>query len=292
MPYQLTNADLSDAMKLTANFNALAKCISARNNPTNSIQINGGGGTLAGISPLTNGQLVIGSSGNPPQPQGLAAGDGIQITNGAGSIAIAATSAVGGTGLYRQMMSDTPTASITGLTSWLNQGSAAVSDSTVGVCIDAPTSGTSTNLTGRFKASPSTPYTVTALVAATRYSNTLNGVGIGWYDGSAKLHLLSYQINNGAPYLAVNKWTNVTTFSATDVTSAMNAFAQPIWLQVSDDGTNAAFRFSQDGLNFVQLFSVAKSSGFLGAIGYSNVIFFADPRGSRTLATILSWTQT
>jgi hypothetical protein len=289
LPYQLTNSDLSDAVKLTANFTAIAKCINQ--SPTNSIQYNGGGGQLAGVGPLSNGQLVVGSTGNPPQAQTLIPGDGIAVTNGAGNVTISATSAVGGTGMYRQVMSDTPTSASTGLTSWLNQGSASVSDSAVGMCIDTPTSGTSANLTGRYKAAPTAPYTITILVAATRYSNTFNGVGIGWYDGTAKLHLLSYQLNGALPYLIVNKWDNVTTFNAADLTSSLNAFAQPIWLQIADDGTNVIFRFSQDGLNFNTLFTVAKSSGFLGASGYSNVIFFADPRGSRTLATVMSWTQ-
>lgn len=290
LPYQLTNADLADALKLTANFNAIAKCIVAQN-ATNSVLYNGGGGALLGLPPLADGQLVIGSTGNPPSPQTLIPGVGVAVTNGAGSITVSATGAIGGTGLYRQVMSDTPTAATTGLANWLNQRTATVSDSSVGVCIDAPGTGTTANLLGRFKAAPTAPYTITTLIAATRYSNTFNGVGIGWYDGTAKLHLLSYQINNGLPYLIVNKWDSVTTFNAADLTSSVNAFAQPIWLQVADDGTNVFFRFSQDGVTFVQLFTVAKSTGFLGASGYGNVIFFADPRGSRTLATVMSWTE-
>lgn len=290
LPYQLTNADLADAVKLTANFGALAKCISSRS-PANSIQYNAGGGTLSGIGPLTDGQLMIGSTGTLPATQTLTPGSAIVITSGGSGITISATDAVGGTGLYRQITSDTPTAADAGLANWLNQGTATVSDSSVGICIDAPGTGTTANLLGLFKVAPSTPYTITTLIAATRYGNLDNGVGIGWYDGSAKLHLLSYVLNNGLPYLAVNKWDNVTTFNAADLTSSINAFAQPIWLQVADDGTNVSFGFSQDGVTFISLFSVAKSTGFLGAGGYSNVIFFADPRGNRTLATVMSWTE-
>lgn len=42
---------------------------------------------------LTNGQLMIGNSGNVPAAATLTAGSGISITNGSGSITIAATSA-------------------------------------------------------------------------------------------------------------------------------------------------------------------------------------------------------
>lgn len=44
------------------------------------------------MGPLTNGQLYIGSTGNPPTASTLTAGTGINITNGAGSITISATS--------------------------------------------------------------------------------------------------------------------------------------------------------------------------------------------------------
>lgn len=48
-------------------------------------------GSLDGIGPLTNGQLVIGSTGVKSVAATLTAGDGVGITNGAGSITIAAT---------------------------------------------------------------------------------------------------------------------------------------------------------------------------------------------------------
>jgi hypothetical protein len=291
LPYQLTNADLSDGAKLTANFNALAECISAQN-ATNAIAHNAGNGRIGGTGPLNDGQLVVGSSGSAPQAATIAPGAGIAVANGPGTITISATSGGANTPLYRQVMSDTPTSTGTGLANWLNQGSASVSDSAVGICIDAPSSGSSANLTGRYKSAPATSYAITILLAATRTGGTSpNGVGIGWYDGTAKLHVLSYQVSNGVPFLTVNKWNSVTSFSASDATNATTALPQPIWLRISDDGTNVTFAFSQDGSNFVSVYSIAKASGFLGSSGYSNVIFFVDPRSSRTLGTVMSWTQ-
>lgn len=49
------------------------------------------GNGIASLTPLTNGQLVIGSTGGNPVPASLTAGTGIAITPGAGSISIAAT---------------------------------------------------------------------------------------------------------------------------------------------------------------------------------------------------------
>jgi hypothetical protein len=290
LPYTLTNGQLADASQVMANFNALAKCLGAAGS-TNAIQYNNSG-SLGGVGPLNNGQLVIGSTGNAPQAQAFAAGPGIAITNGSGSITIATAGGEPGNGLFNRYISVTPTSSSTGLTTWLNQGTASVSDSAVGICINAPSSGTTPGVISRYMAAPSTPYTITALMAATRNSSSSNGVGIGWYDGSAKLHVISYSTVSGAPAVfQVNKFNSVSSFNGSDFTSNANQFPQPVWVQIRDDGTNVSFAFSQDGFFFLTVFSVAKSSGFLGATGYSNIVFFVNPQGSQTLGTVLSWTQ-
>lgn len=285
LPHQLTNSQLSDATKVMANFKALVRCF-APGGATNSIEYKAPGTGLGGAGPLTNGQLVIGATGGAPQAKTLTAGTNIAIANGAGTITISTT------GLFGEVMSPTPTSATTGLTNWLNQGSAVVSDSAVGVCIDSPTGGLSVNTVGRYGAAPTAPYKITALIAATRSSSSYNGVGIGWYDGTNKLHMLSYITNNGGvPYFGVVKNNSPTSHNGNDFVGAINAISQPVWMQIADDGTNVSFAFSQDGVSFLTLFSVAKASGFLGASGYSNVIFFVDPRASRTLGTVMSWTQ-
>lgn len=291
LPYGFANGQTADATQVMANFNALAACLSPGGS-TNSVQYNTGGGVLGGLGPLTNGQLAIGSTGAAPQAQTLTAGTGISVTNSAGGVTIAGSGGVGLNGLYRQVMSATPTASSTGLSTWLNQGSSTVADSSTGIEIVSPSSGVSVSISGRYKTTPSTPYTVTALVAATRVSNNYSGIGIGWFDGTTKLHTIHYVLNNGgAPFIQVNKWTGYNSFSGVDLTSSFNGFSQPIWLQIKDDGTNVSFGFSQDGANFLTLFSVAKSSGYLGASGYNKLIFYVNPQGGQTIGTLMSWTE-
>jgi hypothetical protein len=53
------------------------------------------GNSLGGVGPLTNGQLVIGSTGNPPQAATLSAGTGVTITNAPGSVTISASGSGG-----------------------------------------------------------------------------------------------------------------------------------------------------------------------------------------------------
>lgn len=292
LPYTLVDGQPLDATQVMANFNALATCMSSGGS-TNSVQYNSGTGGLAGLGPLTDGQLAIGSTGAAPQAQTLTAGSGVTITNGSGSATIASTAGTAGTGLFRQIMSATPTSASTGLTTWLNQGSASISDSAVGVSMTVPANG-STSVTGRYVAAPSPPYTITALMSSTRNNTSISMAGIGWYDGTSKLQLLSNETNLApCPILRVRPFASVTSPGTPNFTSQNSCFPVPTWLQIKDDGTNVSFAYSQDGVNFLTVYSIAKASGYLGATGYSNIIFFINPGpGLPYIATLLSWTQT
>jgi hypothetical protein len=287
LPYTLSNGQLPDATKVMANFNALISCFSVGGS-TNAIQYNGGSGALAGAGPLTNGQVLIGSSGNPPQAGTLTAGTGITIANGPGTVTISAPSQAS-TGLYRQVMSALPTAATTGLANWLNQGSATYSEGPVGLSI---TSAPTNTVIARSTPAPAPPYTVRALIAST--INGAGSVGIGFYDGLSKLHVLSFgptATSGGISLFQILKWSTPTAFFGGDFVSNNINYSQPIWLQLQDDGTNVSFGFGQDGANFVNIFSVAKSTGYLGASGYGNLVFFVNSGGAfSTIGTLMSWT--
>lgn len=62
----------------------------------NGVLIGNGTGAIAVTAALTNGQLVIGSTGVDPVPAALTAGTGIQITPAAGSITIATNASPAG----------------------------------------------------------------------------------------------------------------------------------------------------------------------------------------------------
>jgi len=81
----------------------------------NAILLGAGTSPIASVGPLTNGQLIVGSTGNVPVATTLTAGAGIQITNAAGSITITNTGGGGGSGLTSVgLTSDRSTAVITG----------------------------------------------------------------------------------------------------------------------------------------------------------------------------------
>ena len=78
---------IGSATPAAGTFNTLADTSRTQN----AIGIYGASGALSEIGPLTNGQLAIGSTGNPPVATTLTAGGGINVVNGAGSITISAT---------------------------------------------------------------------------------------------------------------------------------------------------------------------------------------------------------
>jgi hypothetical protein len=288
LPHTLVNGQPPDATKVMANFNALIACLSVGGS-ANAIQYNAGAGALAGVGPLTNGQVVIGSTGNPPQAQALTAGTGITIANGPGNVTVEATAGSPATGLYRQVTSALPTEANTGLSIWVNQSGATFSEGAAGISISAPAGGDSLKL--RYGPAPAPPYVLTTLIGATRNSNTYSEAGIGWYDGSAKLHILSFVIGAGGPaFLQVTKWSAFNFRVGNDAASASAYYPQPIWFQLKDDGTNVTFAYSHDGANFLPLYTAAKSSAYLGPYGYNNFILVSNPRGGQTITTAMSWT--
>ncbi len=289
LPFQINASGIADAGQLTSNNNAVADCTQQNSpaGPINGLQIQQQDETgLVGI-PLDGQQLLIGVTGGLPKARSLTAGHGISLDYSAAAVMVSRRSSMA---LYGAIMSATPTLAATGLTSWLHQGASVAQDSQVGATLDAPASAVP-NLSGRYRPAPVPPYTITALIAATRNTDQANGVGLGWYDGSGGLHVISLVNSNPdrSPILKVEKWSSVTTLNGTDVTSSSNGFSQPIWFRLADDGARVSFGFSQDGVNFVPLFDTPKASGFLGAAGYSNIVFITNPIGSRVLGTLLSW---
>lgn len=250
---------------------------------TGDIQYNNAG-AFGGRAPSGNGTSVVTTTGTQTN------GDCVAIDSNGNHVAFGAACGSGG-GLFSQSLSAVPTAANTGLSTWINQGSATVSDSAAGVTINAPTSA-SVNVICRSKTAPATPYTITTLISRTASPTNNTSVGIGWYDGTNKLQLNLYEWNNTTKlnYIDVANLSTPTSFSSSPATGGFG-MSQPMWLQMSDDGTNIFFRFSEDGENFLQVYTVAKASGFLGGSGYTNVAFCVNPQGSQTLGTLMSYTQ-
>jgi hypothetical protein len=272
-----------------ANFNALVTCLASivPAGTTNAIQYNGGSGNFAAVGPLTSGQVLIGSTGAAARAATLTAGTGVAITNNPGSITIATTgggSGGGGSGLFSQVLSPTPTAASTGFGSSLQGTAVAQSNIATGVYLSG------TGAVASCFAAPTPPFSYTALLVSLPEmpSGTALG-GLGWSDG------VKYQIvrTDTSSTIYVQDFSNVSTYSGTNhFGSSRSDYVDGLtWLKIYDDGTNANYLISKDGVNFFQTYAVAKSSGYLSAYKY---VCFNTNLGSttgNTGVTLLSWKQ-
>lgn len=231
-----------------------------------------------GLAPGTAGQFLK-TQGAGANPQWAAAGAG----GGAG-------------GLYAPDISAVPTQSSTGLSTWVNQGSATATDTTEGIFIDVD-SGHASQILGKKTASvPGTPYSITILMNFFLKSATSNPfLCFGWTNGTAFHVLEALLVSAAGLELTVARWTNSSSFSANEsgFPGPLGMCPLPMWCQIRDDGTNAIFKFGTSPKSLITAFSVAKSSGFLGSSGYSSIFVGGENAGNGQEAgiEILSWTQ-
>lgn len=183
-----------------------------------------------------------------------------------------------GGGLFNQVLSATPTAALTGLSNYLGTG-ATSSNITTGQKIYSASAGA----VAYTSTVPSTPYTITALIAR---NDPTSVPGLGWTDGTK----IQFGFVHRDETYYVQNYSNITTFSGTVTHPAVYDLGQRVWMQISDDGTNVYWRISWDGVTFYTIYSVAKSSGYLGSSGYSHIMSGA-PGATASSITILSWTQ-
>lgn len=238
----------------------------------------GGSSTLAGdtdvsISGPTNGQVLTYDTGTSKWKNAAAGG---------GSSG----------GLYSGVMSAVPTQASTGLTSWANQpASFTVADNAVGVTVTGPAQGA--HNPGIIKvAAPATPYSISALIAHTGLHTNFNVAVFGWWNGlaggSAKETMFHHGYADGMQLLDYTGL-NAATLAATGP-GVQTGIPDILWYKLRDDGTNVTFSFSQDGVSWIAWYTVAKASGFLGATGYSNIVFGVNSFSLQAWATLMSWT--
>jgi hypothetical protein len=175
--------------------------------------------------------------------------------------------------------------------SWVNQGTGSVTAATGSIYLLAPSIGSNSNaLRIRKKSAPSTPYTITVALLSPNLRESYISYGIGFRESSSgKLHLLSIQGSTeyNALLLASIKHSDPSTFHSSYALDYLSA--APLFLRMSDDGTNRAFSFSVDGQNFIPYHSVSRTD-YLTA---DEVCFWANSAHATwpSAATLLSWKE-
>lgn len=180
---------------------------------------------------------------------------------------------------------------------WFNQGSASVNQRGKLVNLTSPTAG-GTNLRGRLRGSyPTTPFTITVVIQPYFQSaGNISGLGLLGFtvsDGTKHKILVASNFNfntaNPPPSFWVAKYASATSATSATVIDSMPSAAQtiPIWLKMTDDGTNQTFYFSFDGVNFTQILQEARTTHLTPSdIG----IVMGNQSGSQTVGgNFLSW---
>lgn len=199
----------------------------------------------------------------------------------------------GGSGLYSPVLSGVPTSAGTGLTNWGNQGTATVADTSMGVTITQPSNASNDNWAIRYKAAPTPPYSIKALIALSAFSTTGNNdASFGWYDGT-KAHLVRINHSTAAPSMIVSRYSTLSTWASNaDYAGTAGATSKIMWLRLRHDGTNISFQasFTGDDNDFVTLFTIAAASGYLAG-AYTNVFFGAACKGATAKVSLLSYAE-
>lgn len=147
---------------------------------------------------------------------------------------------------------------------------------------------------------PATPYAFRTLVSvACPIEAGFPGIFFGWSDGTKYEALFWFLGSTGTSVgWHIFDYSNSTTFAAAPANAASGVSSGATtgfaWLKIADDGTNVHYYYGPDGANWIALYSVAKSAGYLGTSGYSRISLGCDFNngGVTGQVTYLDFTQT
>jgi hypothetical protein len=190
----------------------------------------------------------------------------------------------GGSGTYYETLTAPPSsASFT----WTNQGSSTATDDANGLYMLGPAvSGNNGRLL--LKSAPSTPYTLTMKALPMVYAGKSHVAGLVVYD-SGTGQLVRYGWNDH--FILLDKLNSVTSYNS-QYNAVTPAFWNLItWLQISDDGTDLIFRYSSDGVDWTQMYSVSRTD-FLTTPGNIGLYVESNDSSLAVALKVLSWAFT
>ncbi len=125
---------------------------------------------------------------------------------------------------------------------------------------------------GWYKTAPATPYTITAYIESYSYSaNVILGCLFFRESATSELVTFGYNLNATTPILTTTNFNSATSLNAN--ANLTNSFLQPKWWRIADNGTNRIVSVSMDGVNWIAIFTVGRTS-FLTAdqVGFGVVL--------------------
>lgn len=191
----------------------------------------------------------------------------------------------------------------TGVWSWLNQGTATITENKDALQLYTPAHGATQDLPCREKATPATPYTMTAHLVAPGINKNNHQWGVFLRQagaGTGTGRIIAF-FNGQAAASASVPGLDLFIADLASATSALGTFYRSInitnpikWFRIADDGTNITFSVSAEGRNWLPLLTQSRLTYLLQ--GPDRIGFFYHPSNSATpnidgVVTVLSWKE-
>lgn len=161
------------------------------------------------------------------------------------------------------IFNDSGNRSSASLFSWVNQGSASLTEDGDGIYITSPIA---VEEVVRFleKTAPSTPYNYILRVRLAAGTHNPSSLGVGAFfreTSSGRIIEYAFRENNASSNIqvALNYWNSATSLSSSAGSSPVFCASDSIFLKIENDGTNLKFHVSCDGVNWLQVFSKSKT---------------------------------
>jgi len=169
---------------------------------------------------------------------------------------------------------------------WLNQGSATITQNGVGLYLNAPAG--SINIRGIIKPAPATPYSIDTYILSHINPVSFNKVGLLWYDSNSGKVVNFCLLWDSGPKFSHTVFNSVDSWAGHygQVSQSQYAIFGTNWMQISDDGTTRNCSISNDGKHWTTILNSAHAQD----ITPTHVGFFVSSESSSSLGgTLLSW---
>jgi hypothetical protein len=195
------------------------------------------------------------------------------------------------------------TAPPTGVWSWLNQGTATITEAKDALVLYAPANGNTNDLKMREKVTPATPYTMTAYLRGGPVNKNNHQWGVFLRQagaGTGTGRIMAFFNGQSQASVAI-PGLDIYIADIAGATSAYGTFYRAVnimapvnWFRIADDGTNITFSISVDGQNWVALITQSRLTYLLQ--GPDRIGFFYHPSNSATpnldgFTNVLSWKE-